>query len=108
MTAEAKTFVVPNSSPWGDKQIARAQFRVELFMRRGESQWWAETLADRLAERDHERDDRRLCLECQHLQRDNGCFAAKQGRVPDLDKSFNAGALRQTLMRCPAFKWVTP
>ena len=94
--------------PWGDREIRRFQFRVGLFMRRGLSQADAEAWADRCAERDWERDDRRFCIECRHLQRDGRCLAARQGLVPDLDKTFHAGSLRLTLMRCTGFSWVTP
>ena len=92
---------------WGDKQISRFAFRTALFQRRGAPAGYADELADRLAERDFERDDRRMCLECKHLQHGGGCFAASQGwmakgtpkryePVPDL------------LQRCECFTFVTP
>lgn len=93
---------------WGEREERRFAFRVGLFQRRGLSQADAETWADRLYERDLERDDRRLCLECLQLQRDGGCRAAREGRVPDLAPTFHAGSLKTTLMRCVGFDWVTP
>lgn len=81
--------------PWGDKQIARFQFRVALFTRRGMTEPDAETWADRLCERDWELDDRRNCFECANFQRSRNC--AK--RLPV--------SLWQ-LVRCHGFEWVTP
>jgi hypothetical protein len=80
---------------WGDKQIARFNFRVALFKRRGMSEQDAETWADRLFERDHEHDDRRICLECLNFQRSRTC--AK--RLPTSPEQ---------LMRCAGFDWVRP
>lgn len=77
-----------------DRQIARMQFRIELFQRRGLIEREAEQLADRLADRDEDGDDRRVCLECQHL-RGNNCAA---GSTP----------FRSTLQRCPSFTWEMP
>lgn len=65
-----------------DKQIAWTKFRVALFQRRGLSEDAAEKLADRLADRWHQGDTRRICLECVHLQRPGTCFIAQQGRLP--------------------------
>lgn len=81
--------------PWGEREIGRFQFRVALFTRRGMPEAEAETLADRLFERDYERDDRRMCIECAHLRRNYVC--AK--RQP---------ALADVLMRCHLFTWETP
>lgn len=98
--------------PWGDREIARFLFRVALFTRRGLSEPEAETLADRLSERDYERDDRRMCIECKHLQRGGTCFAAKQGwllqpKGNTRDADFFT-PLQQTLQRCEGFDFVTP
>mgnify|MGYP003405171820 FL=1 len=92
--------------PWGDKEIRRFQFRVELFKRRGWSEADAETWADRLFERDYERDDRRLCIECKNLQRDGGCFAAKQGRLPNTSRHLQP--ITSMLQRCECFEFVKP
>jgi hypothetical protein len=93
---------------FGDREEARLKFRIALFQRRGLSEREAFDLADRLFERDAERDERRLCLECTQLQRDGGCRAAREGRVPDLAPTFHAGSLKTTLMRCLGFEWVLP
>lgn len=84
-----------NDLPWGDKQIARFLFRVALFTRRGMTEPDAETWADRLCERDWERDDRRICLECLNFQRSRTC--AKGLPVSP-----------EQLVRCHGFEWVTP
>lgn len=92
--------------PWTDKAIARFEFRVALFVRRGLDERYADQLADRLFERDFERDDRRFCLECAHLQRSGGCFVASQGRMPGVDRRFHP--VRDLLQRCNHFDWQKP
>ena len=105
-----------NDLPWGDKQIARFTWRVGLFRRRGWDLHKAETYADRLAERDHERDDRHLCIECKHLQRSGGCFAATQGWLINFPAKTEAQQeharrfrpVQDMLERCERFEFVTP
>ena len=85
-----------NAMPaWGEQQISRFQFRQALFVRRGMTTDAAEKLGDRLATRDYERDDRRVCIECDSIQRGNTCF--KQNPV-----------LLTQLMRCDSFTWQKP
>jgi hypothetical protein len=55
--------------------------RAELFQRRGLDEERALELADALHQRDGDLDDRRMCIECAHLQRDGGCFSARQGWI---------------------------
>ena len=96
MTAPA--FIPPSQRhdlPWGDRQIARFLFRMALFQRRGMAEDKAEAWADRLAARDSDLDDRRICLECANFQRSRTC--AK--RLPTSPEQ---------LMRCHGFEWVTP
>ena len=78
-----------------DRQIARFRFRVALFTRRGMTEPDAETWADRLAERDHERDPRRICLECSNFQRSRTC-AKKLPVSPE------------QLVHCLGFEFVMP
>lgn len=68
---------------------------------------YADELADSLFERDFDHDDRRYCLECAHLQRSGGCFAASQGLIKGID-SKNYAPVRNVLQRCPAFEWQKP
>lgn len=95
-----------NFPPWGEKEISRFEFRVGLFKRRGWDQHKAETWADRLFERDFERDDRHCCIECKNLQRDRKCLAAKQGRLPSTSKFLEP--IDDLLQRCECFEWVKP
>ena len=91
---------------WGDREIARFNFRIALFKRRGVDENYATDLADRLGERDFERDDRRMCLECSHLQTSGGCFAAAQGWLPNTSKRHHP--VNNILQRCERFDWVKP
>jgi len=92
---------------WTDRQIGRFLYRVALFVRRGMSPERAELWADRLAWRDHDRDERRLCIECKHIQRSGACFAASQGRVPGVNPARYA-VVCDVLQRCIAFEFQTP
>lgn len=92
--------------PWGDKEIARFEFRKALFIRRGIHEHYADQLADRLYERDLEMDTRRFCAECANYQRDGGCHAAKQGWITGADRRMKV--IPDLLQRCECFKWQTP
>lgn len=80
--------------------------RLERFTDKGLIVPVAEALADKLVQRDREGDDRRLCLECAHLQGFNhwrcgnwqAAEVARVGLVPDLVMN---------LQRCPGFR-LTP
>lgn len=89
-----------------DRQIARMAFRIGLFRRRGLPEREAEALADRLADRDYSGDTRRVCLECQHLQRGNTCFAASQGWLLGVSRQF--APITNLLQRCERFEFQTP
>lgn len=80
---------------WGDAQIRRYSFRHGLFRRRGLSDGAAEALADRLALRDQDKDDRRVCLECKHIK-------------PQLRCTHHQAVLLDQLQRCPHFEFETP
>lgn len=90
--------------PWGDAEFRRFEFRVALFQRRGLKRDDAERVADRLALRDQDRDDRRVCLECTQRQDDGGCAAARRGALPGLERMHT----QSILQRCGAFSWVKP
>ncbi|MDP3139826.1 MAG: hypothetical protein Q8N17_26255 [Burkholderiaceae bacterium] len=87
--------------PWGDVEFRRFPVRVALFKRRGLNEAQAEALADRLALRDQEKDDRRVCLECEHLQNAGTCFAAQQGWMRSV--STHLAPVRDLLGRCTHF-----
>lgn len=89
-----------------DRQIAHMVFRIALFRRRGVPEQEAERMADRLADRDYELDDRRVCLECRHRQDDRGCFPASQGRIKGADRRLQT--IPFLLQRCAHFVWARP
>lgn len=77
-------------------------FRLALFKRRGMRDNEVDALVDRLLARDHDRDDRRSCMECSHYTRNGGCFAQQQGWV----KHHPLPA--SMLHRCEEFDWSRP
>lgn len=121
-----------NTSPWSEREISRFVFRCRLFERRGWTAERAEHWAERLVERDRDRDTRRLCMECRHLQRPSspgaplGCAAEQRGELPgtaawarrtlprDTPRPEPPGAewrrfhvLEDQLQRCERFDWQT-
>lgn len=93
-------------TPWTDAEIIRFVKRVGLFVRRGCAADRAERIADRLARRDQERDERRLCIECAHLQQDGGCFAGKTFSPDPLAPV--RWPVKFVFQRCRGFAWQTP
>jgi hypothetical protein len=85
-----------------DPVIVRLSKRAELFMRRGLDEERATELAETLRERDRQLDDRRMCIECAHLQRDGGCFAARQGWI--YGAALNLAPVQTMLQRCERFE----
>ena len=77
-----------------DREITRFLTRERIFVRRGLQPAAAEALADRLARRDQEHDDRRCCLECAHMRAIDRC-AKREAVLPDV------------LQRCTPFDWQT-
>lgn len=82
-------------TPWGDIEIRRFLFRVGLFRRRGMDEAKAEALADRLAARDQDLDERRVCVECVEFRPP---FTCRKGLPISLTQ----------LIRCAGFAWLTP
>ena len=89
-----------------DAQIKRFTFREALFHRRGLPAHAAEQWADRLTTRDHDRDDRRICLECSSLQRGGKCFHVQQGNMPNVSSKHSP--VIDLLQRCDHFTFQTP
>lgn len=81
--------------PWGDAEFRRFDFRAALFQRRGMTEAEAQFLADRLALRDQERDDRRVCVECKHVRAQLRCIHSH-------------AVLTDVLQRCPDFAFEAP
>lgn len=82
----------PHSPAMNSREIDTFTARLARFTEKGVSLGDAEPLADRLVIRDREGDDRRLCLECAHLQGYNrwrcgnwqAASVARQGLARDL------------------------
>lgn len=92
--------------PWNDVDIRRFTLRVAMFKRRRVPEATAERWADRLALRDQQLDDRRVCVECAHIQDDRGCFPASQGRIKSASRSLTV--IPFLLQRCTHFAWAKP
>lgn len=88
-------------------QIRRFTYRLGLFMRRGLPELVAESVADRLSRRDHDRDDRRMCIECESLQKSGHCFKASQGAF-ESEGVKRLEPVKTILQRCQGFSWQTP
>lgn len=80
---------------WSDAEIARFPKRVALFQRRGMGHAQAERVADSLALRDQDRDERRMCVECESWQQSRTC---RKGLPTSFDQ----------LARCVGFTWQKP
>lgn len=89
-----------------DKLAQRDSFRMALFMRRRWSEQRASVFVDRLRERDAERDERRACIECKHLQRSGNCFMALRGQVAGAIRDYTP--IQDQLQRCAPFEFQTP
>ena len=85
---------------WNEKYIARFKAREGLFKRRGLEPAPAEALADRLAVRDYEGDDRGVCIECSHWQQGSW----KTGNTCFKQQPF----LLTILQRCDSFTFQKP
>jgi hypothetical protein len=108
----------PHSDAMNRAEIATFETRFHLFGARGLDLKQAEAMADRLALRDREGDERRLCFECVHLQAQpanhwrswpelrcgnwNASGLCVSVRDAGLSESF-----AHQLQRCPGFKTVT-
>lgn len=83
------------SQPLTEREKTRHAFRVELFQSHGWPEWRSQMWAWRLVDRDQDRDDRHLCVECDHLLSNWRCRK-------------NEAVLAETLQRCPTFEWSKP
>jgi hypothetical protein len=78
-----------------EAQQFRKTFRIELFQQHGWSEGLAQHWAAHLVERDADKDDRKLCVECENLLSQWRCAA--RGAV-----------VAEVLQRCPSFVWARP
>ena len=97
----------PYSPAMNAREIDTFTRRLERFTRKGLRLADAEALADTLVQRDRETDDRRLCLECGHLQGGVGRWRCGNGLVAGVtlratDAQLQSELTRQ-LQRCAGF-----
>lgn len=87
---------------WTDAEIATYLRRMERLMLLGMSEVEAAALAQTLLHRDRpgSGDDRRLCLECRHLQ-DKDCKASVSGLAKRRRRALQP--VRTVLQRCDGF-----
>lgn len=85
---------------WDDREINLFTARAVRFAAIGRKD--AEHLAERLALRDRQADDRRMCVECQELERTGRCAAARRGGIAGTDRRMEP--VQNILMRCEAFR----
>ncbi len=89
-----------HAAEWGDPIIAAFTARRDALLRRGYGPDDADDLAERLALRDAEGDDRRMCVECSYLGTTGRCGAA--GRLSGVDRRLEP--VQTILQRCEAFR----
>jgi len=92
----------PHSSAMNTAEIDRMVSRVELFVAQGLNLIDATALADTLALRDRDSDDRRLCLECSGLSGGAGRRCSTWRRAGLAGPNVPVGWVDLS-QRCPAF-----
>lgn len=88
------------------REATRAEYRVGLFRRRGWAGDRAQDFAEQLRVRDADRDDRRACIECRHLQRQGTCFKAQRGLMTNVRRDWTP--IQDVLSRCAHFDFQKP
>lgn len=101
-TTDTDRWRVPHPVAWDSKEIDTFTARLERFTDKGVTHDEAERLADGLVNRDREGDDRRLCLECVHLQ-GRGRWRCANAAQADVAPEALAPALVLMLQRCNGF-----
>jgi hypothetical protein len=94
----------PHTTAMNSREIDSLTERVQLFIRRGIGSTQAEGLADGLVIRDRDGDDRRLCLECQHLRGYGTSRACNQWRAAGHGAAGIPADMVLMLQRCDGFK----
>jgi hypothetical protein len=98
----------PHTTSMNTAEIDAFTRRLYLFTRHGLDYTEAEALADSLVTRDREGDDRRLCLECRHLQYGIGLWGCNQWRRAGLVVSGMPAEVIKLLQRCEGFSSKVP
>ena len=103
-TTDPDRWAWPHSSAMNGQELDTLMARQALFCQRGASAQDAERLADSLVNRDRDDDDRRLCLECRHLQGATPWRCGNWFMAGVAVRSGDAGLARDMVMllqRCP-------
>lgn len=95
-------FCWPHSPAMNGAEIDTFTARLARFSDKGVSFEDAERLADMLVTRDRDGEDRRLCLECVHLQ-GAGRWRCSSWTLADVARDGLAADLVSMLQRCSAF-----
>lgn len=98
------TYTWPNGTAMNGSELALMATRLAYFVRLGLDINQAERQADRLKERDRERDDRHACLECASLSGHPSawrCRAFRQRGARDMGLPADLAVM---LQRCPTFQ----
>jgi hypothetical protein len=103
----AASYTWPNSQAMNPGEVDTFTARLARFTDKGVSYDDAERLADALVIRDREGDDRRLCLECVHLQ-GTGRWRCGNAKRADVAQQGLARDLVLMLQRCPGYRKATP
>ncbi len=85
-----------------DAEIDRMVRYMGMAQRQGFNPDEAEEIADRLTLRDRQLDDRRMCIECRHLESTGRCAYARAGRLAGADRGFEP--FKTDLIRCHGFR----
>jgi hypothetical protein len=101
--AEPDRWCWPHSPAMNSGELDAFAARLARFTDRGLRYDHALRLVDRLVVRDREGDDRRLCLECGHLQ-GAGRWRCGDWRRAEVSGQGLATELMAALQRCPAFR----
>lgn len=97
----------PHTLAMNSAEIDSFNARVQLFTRHALDQTQAEGVADGLVIRDRDGDDRRLCLECQHLRGGGRSWACNQWRAAGHGAAGIPADMVLMLQRCDGFKEMT-
>lgn len=106
-SSDPNRYCWPYSTAMNTGEIDTFTARLAQFTDKGVSDDDAEQLADDLVLRDREGDDRRLCLECSHLQ-GVGRLRCGNSVSPDMAREGLANELVTRLRRCLGFRSAHP
>ncbi|NWF45281.1 hypothetical protein F3K02_08450 [Hydrogenophaga sp. D2P1] len=102
LAADTDRYCWPHSDAMNGQEIDTFTARLAQFTDKGLSLDDAERSADKLVIRDRESDDRRLCLECAHLQ-GRGRWRCGNWGVADVARDGLAPDLVKILQRCSGY-----